>query len=79
LKKVRKYKKKYYDKNHRPKQYKEGDLVLVKFPFLEAGKSSELAPKYRGPYKITKKINELNYEIQMTLSNREVLHIIYVR
>lgn len=68
-----------YDKKHVILTFDPGALVLVKFPFNEHGKSPKLAPKYRGPFKIIKEINDLNYKIQLTLNNKITEDIIHVR
>jgi len=46
---------------------------------LEVGKSPKLGPKYRGPFKILEKINDLNYKVQLTLNNKSSEDIIHVR
>lgn len=71
--------KKYYDKAHRIINYNPGDLVMVQFPFNEIGKSPKLAPKYRGPFQIIKKISDLNYKVNITLNNKTTEDIIHVR
>lgn len=71
--------KKYYDKTHRIINFSPGDKVMVKFPFLQIGKSPKLAPKYRGPFLITDKISDLNYKVKITLNNKEIEDIIHVR
>lgn len=71
--------KKYHDKSHKLIKYKTGDSVLIKFPFKERGKSPKLAPKYRGPFTIIKKINDLNYKIKLILDDKETEDVIHVR
>lgn len=63
--------KKYYDQTNRIINYEPGDLVLIKFPFLQIGKSPKLAPKYRGPFKTIQKISDLNYKVNITLNNKQ--------
>lgn len=45
-------------------------MVLIKFPFLEIGKSPKLGPQYRGAFKMLEKINDLNYKIELILNNK---------
>lgn len=71
--------KKYHDKKHTTMHFNVDDLVMVKFPFLEVGKSPKLGPKYKGPFKIIKKINDLNYKIKLVLNNKETEDTIHVR
>lgn len=70
---------KYHDKSHRMITFNPGDLVLIKFPFNEVGKSPKLASKYRGPFKIIKKINDLNYQVQLELNNKITIDVIHIR
>lgn len=77
--KVQNIQKKYHDKLHQIIKYEPGDQVLIHFPFKELGKSPKLAPKYRGPFTITKKINDLNYKIKLILNDIESEDIIHVR
>jgi len=71
--------KKYHDKTHTTLNYNINDLVMVKFPFLEVGKSPKLGPIYRGPFKIIDKVNELNYKIKLILNNKEVIDTVHIR
>lgn len=66
-------------KTQKKMEFKPDDLVIVKFPFLETGKSPKLGAKYREPLKIIKKINDLNYKIILTLNNKETEDIIHIR
>ena len=71
--------KKYHDQKHRLLTFKPGDSILIKFPFNTLGKSPKLASKYKGPFKIIEKINDLNYKVQLTLNNKITDDIIHVR
>jgi len=71
--------KKYYDKAHKILNFNPGDLVMVKFPFAQIGKSPKLAPSYRGPFEIIKKISNLNYSIKLILNGKETEDVIHVR
>lgn len=58
--------KKHYDKNRRAVPFGVGDLVKLKAhpqSDASAGFSAKLAPVYKGPYKITKVLSELNYRL----------------
>ncbi|KAE9522515.1 hypothetical protein AGLY_017080 [Aphis glycines] len=52
--------KKYHDQKHRLITFKPGDSVLIKFPLNTVGKCPKLSSKYKGPFKIIKKLKS-NY------------------
>ncbi|UYV63721.1 hypothetical protein LAZ67_2005419, partial [Cordylochernes scorpioides] len=52
-----------YDARHKPVHYNVGDLVWIFTPVRKVGLSEKLSKKYFGPYKITKKISDVNYEV----------------
>lgn len=45
------------------KRYNEGDLVMIPNYSQERGKSTKLAPKFRGPFKVSAVLNNDRYEI----------------
>ncbi|CAH2108926.1 unnamed protein product [Euphydryas editha] len=56
--------KEYYDKGRAPtKIFKEGDLVMIPNYNPEKGKSKKLAPKFRGPFKISSVLDKDRYEV----------------
>lgn len=61
IKKVQVTQKANHDKLHQLTVYEPNQLVLIKFPFQQQDKTQKLAPKYRGPFKIISKINDVNY------------------
>ncbi|KAE9522208.1 hypothetical protein AGLY_017390 [Aphis glycines] len=71
--------KKYHDQKHRLITFKPGDSVLIKFPLNTVGKCPKLSSKYKGPFKIIKKLNDLNYKVQLSLNNKITEDIIHVR
>lgn len=52
------------DRNLRECTFKEGDLVLIERPTRMKGAAMKLSYQYIGPYKITKRVNDLSFEIQ---------------
>ncbi|UYV78418.1 hypothetical protein LAZ67_16001289, partial [Cordylochernes scorpioides] len=54
----------YYDRKHRPVDYNVGDLVWLFIPVRKVGLSEKLIKKYFGPYRITRKLSPVNYEIE---------------
>lgn len=62
--------KKRFDKTHREVEYKIGEEVLLYTPYRKVGKSEKLLHRWGGPYKVTKKLNDVNYEIEMRKGNK---------
>ncbi|UYV66897.1 hypothetical protein LAZ67_4003261 [Cordylochernes scorpioides] len=56
--------KKNYDKKHNEKIYEPGHLVAVWTPVRKIGKCEKLLRKYFGPYRILKKLSNVNYLIE---------------
>lgn len=53
-----------FDKTRAPtKIFKEGDLVMIPNHNPERGKSKKLAPKFRGPFKVTSVLDNDRYEV----------------
>lgn len=53
-----------FDKKRAPtKFFKEGDLVMIPNYCQERGKSTKLAPKFRGPFKVTAVLDKDRYEV----------------
>ena len=57
ISKAQRYQKKWYDKNAREREFKEGDLVLVLLPTS----TNKLLARWKGPYTILKQIGKVNY------------------
>ncbi|UYV64996.1 hypothetical protein LAZ67_3002688 [Cordylochernes scorpioides] len=53
-----------YDKKHNEKIYEPGHLVAVWTPVRKIGKCEKLLRKYFGPYRIIKKLSNVNYLIE---------------
>ncbi|UYV72119.1 hypothetical protein LAZ67_9001873 [Cordylochernes scorpioides] len=56
--------KKNYDKKHMERSYEPGELVAVWTPIRKIGKCEKLLRKYFGPYRIIKKLSNVNYLIE---------------
>ncbi|UYV81901.1 K02A2.6-like [Cordylochernes scorpioides] len=56
--------KRNYDKKHIEKIYEPGHLVAVWTPVRKIGKCEKLLRKYFGPYRILKKLSNVNYLIE---------------
>lgn len=65
LAKNRDIQKRQFDKGRREaKEFKEGDLVMVRSEAPATGRSRKLEPKYRGPYEVVNALDEDRYLIQ---------------
>jgi len=53
-----------YDSRHRMVNYKPGDLVWIFTPVRKVGLSEKLLKKYFGPYKVLRKLSDVNYEVE---------------
>ncbi|UYV67226.1 K02A2.6-like [Cordylochernes scorpioides] len=53
-----------YDQKHTPVYYQKDDLVWVFTPIPKVGLSENLLKSYFGPYKVTKKLSEVTYEVE---------------
>ncbi|UYV68139.1 hypothetical protein LAZ67_5003162, partial [Cordylochernes scorpioides] len=56
--------KRNYDKKHNERIYEPGHLVAVWTPVRKIGKCEKLLKKYFGPYRILKKLSNVNYLIE---------------
>lgn len=61
--------KSYADRRRRPLEFKEGDYVYLKVSptkgVMRFGKRGKLAPRYVGPYRITTRIGEVAYKLEL--------------
>ncbi|XP_074632480.1 uncharacterized protein LOC141890840 [Acropora palmata] len=71
--KAQKNQQNYYGKKSRPQNLKLGDEVLI----LEPARRSKLQLEWNGPYKVTRRVSEVDYEVQTSGRRREkkVYHV----
>ena len=67
--------KRYYDRRAKLRSFTSGDYVYLHNPARKPGLSSKFHKCWIGPYKITAKISNLNYEILGKNDRRQVVHI----
>ncbi len=60
----------WYDQNAREREFTEGQMVLILLPADE----SKVRAKWQGPYTITKKIDDLSYEV-LVRRKKKKLHV----
>ena len=64
-----------YNKRVHGPTYKEGEYVLLHYPVVPVGKIPKLSSPWRGPYKILKCLNDVNYKIEeLTTGKVQVVH-----
>ena len=73
LKLAQKKQKKWYDKRARDLVLQEGEKVLLLLPT----RSEKLLAKWRGPYKVLRKIGCVNYEVEIPKGRKKsmIFHI----
>ncbi|GFU20212.1 retrovirus-related Pol polyprotein from transposon 412 [Trichonephila clavipes] len=73
MEEVRDRRKKWYDKNAIKREFQQGDAVLV----LSLNQPHKLAPQWKGPGKIEKRLSETNYvgTFDGSLEGNKVYHI----
>lgn len=67
----------YYDKKHKSVEFLPNQLVLLKNPPSVFKKTFQ--PKFTGPFKIIRKISEVNYEVEILNNNVATLETFHVR
>ncbi len=77
LGKAQKQQKVWYDLNARSRELKPGDDVLVLLPTA----ATKLFAQWQGPYKVTRNIGKVNYELDMSnrRKRKRILHINLLR
>ncbi|UYV62671.1 hypothetical protein LAZ67_2001503, partial [Cordylochernes scorpioides] len=74
-----------YDQKHTPVYYQKDDLVWVFTPIRKVGLSEKLLKRYFGPYKVTKKLSEVTYEIEpvdpspRSRKAKDIVHVIRMK
>jgi len=72
--KSRQRNKKHYDRRAKPRSFANGDYVYLHNPTRKLGLSRKFHKYWVGPYKVTAKISELNYEILGKTDRRQLVH-----
>ncbi|KAK1419615.1 hypothetical protein QVD17_28835 [Tagetes erecta] len=69
LKLARERQKKYADRRRKPIEFEVGDKVLLKVSpwkgVVRFGKKGKLSPRFVGPFKITKKVGKVAYQLEL--------------
>ena len=67
--------KRLYERRAKLREFKEGEFVYLFTPAKKPKLSKKFRPKCSGPYKIIKKISELDYEIAGPNDKRQIVHV----
>ncbi len=78
IKKAQDSQKKYYDKDKQNLNLKPGDEVLIYFPKDHTKKFNKFLPKFRGPFTVTGKVNDLTYNVNIIKHGKLVEDQIHV-
>ena len=66
----------HYDAAVKPAEFQEGDLVWYFCPRARLGTSPKWTRFYSGPYRVVRKVNDVNYVIQLSPKSRQfVVHV----
>ena len=68
----------YYDKSHKQVAFNKDDLVWVytKVNSTDPTLSTKLLARWRSPYKILNKLNEVNYRVlEIATGKNEIVHV----
>ena len=66
LKKAAEYQANYYNKNHKPREFAVGELVLLSTRNLNQKRpSKKMSPKFAGPFRIEDKIGKQAYRLTL--------------
>ena len=67
--------KEYYDRRAKPRSFEVGEYVYVFNPARKPGLSKKFFKSWAGPFKVTTKISDLNYEVLGKNDRKQVVHI----
>jgi len=65
--------KQHYDRVVRPTTFESGDLVRYYYPRKLKGRSPKWSRYYVGPYRIVKRVNDVNYVIRLNDRTRTII------
>ena len=68
----------YANKRRKDIQFQEGDMVLLSTTNLRLHGSRKLNPKFVGPFKIIKKISDVNYKLELTYPFQNIHDVFHV-
>jgi hypothetical protein len=67
--------KKLYDRKDKARNFEVEDLFYLYNPAMKPGRSRKFYRPWAGPFKVTKRISELNYEVIVQKGKQHVVHV----
>jgi len=67
--------KRFYDRKAKARHFEGNDLVYLYTPAMKAGLTRKFKKFWSGPYKVIRKISELNYETVSQDNRKQIVHI----
>lgn len=67
--------KRYYDRKAKPRQFAIDDLVYLFNPACKPGLTRKFYKPWKGAYRVTKKMSDLNYQITDQHGKTQVVHL----
>jgi len=67
--------KRLYDHGQRDLALEDGSLVLVYYGLQKTGLTTKLIPKFRGPYRVIRRLGVTNYQLRHTVTGQELPNI----
>ncbi|UYV84721.1 hypothetical protein LAZ67_X003197 [Cordylochernes scorpioides] len=74
-----------YDSKHEAIDYNVGDLVWIFIPIRKVGLSEKLMKKYFGPYRVTRKLSDVTFEVEPVnqptrrRQTRDLVHVLRMK
>jgi hypothetical protein len=67
--------KRYYDRKAQPRRFEVDDLTYLYNPAIKPGLTKKIAKPWHAPYRVTKKLSDLNYEVTDLQGKKQVVHV----
>jgi len=67
--------KQYYDLKAKPRKFTVNELVYLYNPATKPSLTRNFSKLWQGPYKVTKKLTDINYEIIGQYNKKRVVHV----
>ena len=67
--------KRFYDRKAKERHFAADDLVYLYTPAMKPGLTKKFRKYWSGPYKVLRKVSELNYEIISNDDKKQIVHV----